>query len=309
MKPENILYLKDNDKYELFLTDFGICILKDNETRLTEEITAIGARMFIAPEYKIGRVENVTEKGDIFSLGKIIWWMINGIENAVLPSNFWFDEDFDLAKRFPGDPNIIAANAIIASCLRINPDERCNYDQLIAMIENILNDAVISNDVKKQYFVEVAMERRKIQFTEKLIYNKQLVNVFSNILLKALDIINKKYPATIFLKKLKDEYVAKSKDVVDFTSINVDNDALHYLYSRNFEDNYIPINYHPAIKGEEYAHISFEYDIRSSGKKGQLIVKYDEQGIIVSDYQSKISQFNTEIVIMYLEDMILDYIS
>ncbi|MEE0830364.1 MAG: hypothetical protein UIM26_02760 [Longicatena sp.] len=68
MKPENILYLKDNDKYELFLTDFGICILKDNETRLTEEITAIGARMFIAPEYEIGRVENVTEKGDIFVL-------------------------------------------------------------------------------------------------------------------------------------------------------------------------------------------------------------------------------------------------
>lgn len=44
-------------------------------------------------------------------------------------------------------------------------------------------------------------------------------------------------------------------------------------------------------------------------EKKQLIVKYDEQGIIVSDYQSKISQFNTEIVIMYLEDMILDYIS
>ena len=44
-------------------------------------------------------------------------------------------------------------------------------------------------------------------------------------------------------------------------------------------------------------------------EKKQLIVKYDEQGIIVSDYQSKISQFNTEIVIMFLEDMILDYIS
>lgn len=309
LKPENILYLKDNDKYELFLTDFGICFLNDCEERLTEEVTAIGARMFIAPEYEIGRVENVTEKGDIFSIGKIIWWMINGIENAVLPSNFWFVEDFDLAKRFPEDANVIAANAVIASCLRINPDERCNYDQLITMIENILNEDVISADVKKQYFVEVAMEKRKIQFAERLIYNKQLVNVFSNILLKALDKINKKYPTTFFLQRFRDEYASKAKDGVDFTSINVDNDASHYLYSGHFEDIYIPINYHPAIKGEKYAHISLEYNIRSSGKKEKLVVKYDEQGIIVADYQSKICQLNTGMVITFFEDLILNYIS
>ena len=194
LKPDNILYMAHEDGYELFLTDFGICFLKDDETRLTEEITAVGARMFLAPEYEIGRVENVTEKGDIFSIGKIMWWMINGIEKALLPSNFWFVDDFDLTKTFPDDSSIVAVNVIISSCLKINPNERCTYNQLISMIDNILSKKTISADEEKQYLVEVAMEKRKIEFAERLKCNKQLVNVFSKNLITSLETITEKYP-------------------------------------------------------------------------------------------------------------------
>lgn len=88
IKPDNILFEKENETYTLFLTDFGTCFLKDGSERITPEIMAIGPRMFIAPEYEVGRVENVDEKGDIFSIGKVIWCMINGVQDEFLPSNF-----------------------------------------------------------------------------------------------------------------------------------------------------------------------------------------------------------------------------
>lgn len=308
LKPENILYRECEGDYELFLTDFGICFLKDDETRLTEEITAIGARMYTAPEYEIGRVENVTEKGDIFSIGKIIWWMINGIENALLPSNFWFIDEFDLSKRFPGDPSIIAVNVIIASCLRINPSERCDYDQLMIMINNILNECKLSEDVEKQHLVEIAMEKRKIEFAEKLTYNKQLVNMFSSTLLSALDIITEKYPTLTFLETLRKEYRAKSKNGVDYTSRSVDDDASHYLYSKSFDDIYIPINYHPATKGETYASITFEYYIRSKNLHEKLTINYNEQGAIVTGHRLSTIAMNIDGILMFLEEMISNYI-
>ena len=309
LKPENILYLKNENDYELFLTDFGICFLKDDEDRLTEEVTAIGARMFIAPEYEIGRVEEVTEKGDIFSLGKIIWWMINGIENALLPSNFWFIDDFNLSKRFTDDPTIIAANVIIASCLKINPEERCTYDQLIAMINNILKTNTISDDQEKQLLVQAAMERRSLEFKEKLTYNKQIVNTFSSTLINALDLINSKYSAVVFLQTLRTEYAQKSTDGVNYTSRNVDDDAAHYLYSKNFDDIYISINFCPASKGEKYAHITFDYNIRSSGRSESLVIKYDDHGIVTTSYQSFTSIFGIECIVQFLEDLISNYIA
>ena len=308
LKPDNILYMANEDGYELFLTDFGICFLKDDETRLTEEITAVGARMFLAPEYEIGRVENVTEKGDIFSIGKIIWWMINGIEKALLPSNFWFVDDFDLTKTFPDNPSIVAANVIISSCLKINPNERCTYNQLISMIDNILSKNNISADEEKQHLVEIAMEKRKIEFAERLKCNKQLVNVFSKNLIAALEIITEKYPSIAFLRVLKNKYNAKSKDGVDFTTISIDNDSSHYLYSESFDNIYIPINYHPATKGKKYANITFEYSIRSTGLHKSMMVEYNEQGVIVSNYRSSIKELSTEEIILFLEEMISNYI-
>ena len=89
IKPDNILYEYTDGKITLFLADFGLCYLKDDNERLTEEITAIGPRMFIAPEYEKGKVEDVDEKGDIFSIGKLLWFMINGNTNEYLPSNFY----------------------------------------------------------------------------------------------------------------------------------------------------------------------------------------------------------------------------
>jgi len=308
LKPENILYLEKDGNYELFLADFGICFLKDDESRLTEEVSAVGARMFIAPEYEIGRVERVTEKGDIFSIGKVIWWMINGVESALLPSNLWFMDEFDLVKKFPNNPEAVAANVIIASCLKINPEERCNYAQLITMINNVLREISVSSDSDKQYRVEMAMEKQKILFAEKLAHNKQLVNSFSILMLEAINNINKKYPTITFLQTLEKAYRDKSKDGTSYTTRNVDDDAAHYLYSKNFDNIYIAMHYIPASKGKKYASINFEYSIRSNGKHEAISIEYTKECMISASYHSYNGTLCIEILSQFFEDMISNYL-
>jgi serine/threonine protein kinase len=78
LKPDNILYRKEKDEYYAVLTDFGICYVNNSEERLTPQEISIGPRFFMAPEYEVGKVENVTCKGDVFSLGKLIWWLLWG---------------------------------------------------------------------------------------------------------------------------------------------------------------------------------------------------------------------------------------
>ena len=117
IKPDNILYEKDGEDYKLFLTDFGICYIDTEKERLTQAETAIGARMFIAPEYEKGRIDNINHKGDIFSIGKVIWYMINGEKNDFLPSNFWHLKEFNLVKKFANNTDMIFANNIISICL------------------------------------------------------------------------------------------------------------------------------------------------------------------------------------------------
>ena len=44
IKPDNILFLKKDDGYTLYLTDFGTCFLNDGSERLTPETMAVGPR-------------------------------------------------------------------------------------------------------------------------------------------------------------------------------------------------------------------------------------------------------------------------
>lgn len=308
LKPDNILYKKDNEKYELYLTDFGTCFLKNNDERITPEKIAVGARMFLAPEYEIGRVENVDEKGDIFSIGKIIWCMINGEKDALLPSNFWFIDDYDLSKKFFDKKDIISANHIIASCLNINPIERVSYEELINLINNVLNEDYTHEIVEKQIRVKLFQERRKIELVEILKKNKLIVNQFSIVFLKALEKLINIYPEFYILEKIYSNYSKKSSNGTDFTTSNIDNNSSHYLYSSSFDNMYLSINYHPARLEEKYAHISIEYHINSNRKNNKMLIKYDSKGVIICEYDNLTNIFSESEMIKFIDNLIMDYI-
>lgn len=308
IKPDNILYEKNGEDFKLLLTDFGICYLNKEGERLTQAETAVGARMFIAPEYEKGRIDKVDHKGDIFSVGKVIWYMINGLENDFLPSNFWHLDEYNLVKKFPENEDIIFANNIISICLNYIPDERPDYDKLVILIENFLKKSKIDSDERLKMEVAIYNEKRKIDLKEIKEKNALLVNTFSICFVKALEKLNNAYDLEL-ISMILYGYKEKSKNGVDYTSINVENNSEHSLYRNKFDRIYFSINYHPANDYEKYCNVDIEYYIYSKEKIEKLFrIFYKENGVLYSEFNGKIELFSEDVVFGWGVDLISEYV-
>jgi serine/threonine protein kinase len=75
VKPENILFTGIG--HEIWLSDFGICLLRQN-TRLSEPGDILGPRSFLAPELEGGDHLAVSPAADVYSLGKVLYYLISG---------------------------------------------------------------------------------------------------------------------------------------------------------------------------------------------------------------------------------------
>ncbi len=75
VKPANVLFSKLD--HEVWLSDFGICHF-GNEERYTEVGEVVGPKGFIAPELEPGGQLSVSAAADIYSLGKLIFYMLSG---------------------------------------------------------------------------------------------------------------------------------------------------------------------------------------------------------------------------------------
>jgi serine/threonine protein kinase len=80
IKPQNILFTGNG--HETWLSDFGICLLRENP-RSTDSGEVVGPRACMAPELEDGGKLHVTPAADIYSFGKVIYYMITG--GTVLP--------------------------------------------------------------------------------------------------------------------------------------------------------------------------------------------------------------------------------
>jgi serine/threonine protein kinase len=76
LKPANIFLLAD--RKTPVVGDFGLCLLSGQEERLTEVNEAVGARWYMAPELEDGLNVDVNASADVYSLGKILYWMFAG---------------------------------------------------------------------------------------------------------------------------------------------------------------------------------------------------------------------------------------
>jgi len=137
LKPSNLLYRRDESgKLRLLLSDFGCAYLAEDE-RLTPTHRAIGAWAFRPPEYSNGRVEDVSEKGDVFSLGKVLWSMVNGKRGVTFPGPVWFTPEYNLSRIFPGVPGISHAMLIVARACSIDPEARPSLTELATMLASL----------------------------------------------------------------------------------------------------------------------------------------------------------------------------
>lgn len=308
IKPDNILFLIDNDAYALYLTDFGTCYLNDGSERLTPDTMAVGPRMYIAPEYETGRVEDVTEKGDIFSIGKVIWCMINGEEDSFMPSNFWFVDEYDLTKRYPDDADMLIANSIIASCLSINPDERCSYSELISQIESYINTGIMTADKEAQYKVKLYQEKRKIELKEILEKNCLLVNRFSQCYVAALKKLNDNYTGFELLQTLYEGYLQKANNHTDFSSIVKNYTTSSLIYHQSYDGIVLSIRFEPPENSDRYGKVTITYKIYAIGQWNTITVKYNLHGVLICEHHGLSAQLCEKSLYGCLDTLIMEYI-
>ncbi len=75
LKPANIFL---HDMNRPLVGDFGLCYVEEdtNADRHTDLDEAVGPRFFMAPELEDGRVEKPEPSADVYSLGKLLYWML-----------------------------------------------------------------------------------------------------------------------------------------------------------------------------------------------------------------------------------------
>lgn len=73
IKPGNVLLFGDTPK----LSDLGLCLIS-GEDRVTSTDEAVGPRYFMAPELEDGRNPDVDARADVYSLGKLLYYLLSG---------------------------------------------------------------------------------------------------------------------------------------------------------------------------------------------------------------------------------------
>jgi serine/threonine protein kinase len=90
IKPQNILFTGKG--HDLWITDFGICLIRGQE-RPTELGEVVGPYGFMAPELENGGQLEVSPAVDVYSLGKVIFYMLSG--GVILPRETVHDGRYD----------------------------------------------------------------------------------------------------------------------------------------------------------------------------------------------------------------------
>lgn len=117
LKPENILIGADRI---VRICDFGLVYI-DEDNRLTETLEQVGSRYFISPECEEGRSDDITSKTDIYSLGKILYYLLSG--GIRFPRELQRAPKYDL-RRMLNDPAMEAFSRILDKTIVQNPDGR-----------------------------------------------------------------------------------------------------------------------------------------------------------------------------------------
>lgn len=125
IKPANIFVTNGQ---QLVLGDFGIVFVEDGRNaRVTETFERVGTRDWMPAWAHTGtRIDDVKPSFDVFSLGKVLWSMLSGMQMLQL---WYFDKPrFNLAQLFPKTPAMRIINDHVLSKCVVEEEADCLKD-------------------------------------------------------------------------------------------------------------------------------------------------------------------------------------
>jgi serine/threonine protein kinase len=125
VKPENILF--PGEGHAIWVSDFGICLIQARQQRNTTDGEVVGPAVFMAPELEGGGQLEVTPDVDIYSLGKVIYYMITG--GVRLPRERLHEETY--AAAFASVGRLLALKILLSRMICAHADRIKTMDDVI----------------------------------------------------------------------------------------------------------------------------------------------------------------------------------
>jgi len=150
LKPQNIFIRKDGS---VVVGDFGLCIdLNDAQERATQTLEAVGADRYIAPEVAKGRVAEPQAASDLYSLGKVLYFILS--RKTLIWEEYAEGED-DLRKQDPS-PNMHFIYEIFDMTITKRPEDR--YSNATALLKSL--DSVIERVQLKAHILNTSVRQQ-----------------------------------------------------------------------------------------------------------------------------------------------------
>jgi serine/threonine protein kinase len=136
IKPENILF--PGERHEIWVSDFGICLIQTREERNTRDGEVVGPAVFMAPELERGGNLDVTPDADIYSLGKVIYYMITG--GIRMPRERVHEEDY--AAPFSAGGRLLRLKILLSQMICARPERINTMDEVIRRLDALIAEGV-----------------------------------------------------------------------------------------------------------------------------------------------------------------------
>lgn len=118
IKPDNILV---DERFRPVILDFGCCQL-DQDSALTLADEGVGTRNYMAPECESGSEGQVTEKADIYSLGKLLWSLVTALQPFAREQPAF--TNMNLRRLIPDSPDCWHLTRVFLRSIRGDPGDR-----------------------------------------------------------------------------------------------------------------------------------------------------------------------------------------
>ncbi|POD70442.1 hypothetical protein BKM17_23890 [Pseudomonas syringae group genomosp. 3] len=280
IKPENLLYKRHDDEVSLALSDFGCAYLAEDE-RLTPTHRAIGAWAYRPPEYSIGRVANVDEKGDVFGLGKLFWAMVNGHRHVVFPGPVWFLDEFNLAALFPKVPKIHHAMVLIAQACNIRSEERPTLKQFAINLQQLLTPVTGETSLNNDESISVMLRKeaqREVEYQQRRAFAAQFVCAMHTDFLNAIEDLHSGLPGSSLFREWFRETRRLGQTQKDLVFQVAEHESDAHISNVVFQKTFLQTRFFPADGVRSIRFVISVHDQTGRARPSEMTIFGDADG-------------------------------